>query len=236
MAGRTEPHPDHGVRTRCWPTRFLDGNLVVVPTPDGLIDLADPYDPVQNAPYRSAGMHDLVLYEGRLYSATGPTTGVLLHVPSRLLGLGDLNPNLATLLCAIGGFVASMGIFAELRRRYFGHLPLWVEIVTILGLGFGSPVFWLISIGRSYESAIACGYMLVFAGLYFLLCGVREPTRPNGWLLAAGSAALGAAVSARVRTLSVPRCSPPPPASRSSTWAAVLGRRSCVCRISPCRS
>lgn len=176
---------------------LLDGDAALAPAPPELLALPDPYDPIANYDFRAAGGHDQALFDDNLYTAAGPTTAVLLHIPSRLLGFGNLSPNLATLIAALLGFAAAVGVFGEFRRRHFAALPLWAEITVVFALGLGSPVLWLVSIGRSYESAIACGYMLVAAGAYFLLRGLRDVTNPTGWSLALGGASIAAAVGAR---------------------------------------
>lgn len=176
---------------------LLDGNAALFPAPADLLALDDPYDPALNVQIRSDGAHDLALYNDNLYIAAGPTTAVVLHIPSRLLGLGNLNPNTATLLAAFGGFLASVALFVECRRRFFSTLPLWGELSVIVALGIGSPALWLVSVGRGYESAVACGYFLVATGAFLLLRGLRDPKRPAVWLLALGSAAAAAAVGAR---------------------------------------
>jgi hypothetical protein len=67
----------------------------------------------------------------------------------------------------------------------------------VLALGFAGPMGWLVSIGRGYEVAIACGYCMVSAGLFFLCFGLfGEVRRPVVWL-ALGSLCMAAAVGAR---------------------------------------
>lgn len=176
---------------------LLKGRLEVLPVPKGLLELTDPYDPQANAPFRAQGYHDFALYKGRIFTATGPTTAFLVHVPARVLGLGNLNPNLVTLLCSLGGFVASVGVFTECRRRFFPGIPLWFELSVVFVIGLGSPVPWLVSIGRAYESAIACGYLLVALGLYCLVRGLRNVASPDRRYLFGSGAAFAAAVGAR---------------------------------------
>jgi hypothetical protein len=88
-------------------------------------------------------------------------------------------------------------VYEECRRRFFPRLPLWAEVLAVIGLGLGGPIPWLVSIGRGYETAIACGYALVMCGSYLLLRGLRDLGRPRLLPLALGSASLGLAVGAR---------------------------------------
>jgi hypothetical protein len=176
---------------------FLDGHIDVGAAPEPLLSLPDPYEPTSNAPYRGAGLHDLALYDGKMYVVHGPTPVVLLNLPYRLLGLGDLNPNLATLLFCTGAFLAGVALFEEVRRRYFTSASLWMRLVAIATIGLGTPLPWLISIGRAYEATIACGYLLAALSGYLLMRSLRDPARPNRLLASLGSVAAASAVGAR---------------------------------------
>jgi hypothetical protein len=171
-------------------------NLTIKPPP-GLLRLKHPYDPVENAPYRGQGLHDLTLYKGKLYAFYGPAPAVLLFIPFRLLRVGDLSPTLAGLVFCTLGFAFSVLLFRKLTRQFFGKIPLWMDCFAILGLGLAIPAPFIIYIGRAYEVAIACGYFLLFAGLYLLVSGILSNTWSRLVLLALGSAALAAAVGAR---------------------------------------
>src|SRR5262249_16438104 len=85
----------------------------------------------------------------------------------------------------------------KLSRRLFGDLPTWMACFAILGLGLAIPAPFIIYIGRAYEVSIACGYFLLFAGLYFLVSGLLSDTRARVPLLALGSAGFAMAVGAR---------------------------------------
>src|SRR5262245_53141227 len=67
---------------------FLHLRLSLGDAPEGLLRLPDPYDPVQNLQFRTAyGVHDLALYDGRLYATWGPAPALVLLVPMHLIGL-----------------------------------------------------------------------------------------------------------------------------------------------------
>jgi hypothetical protein len=177
---------------------FLAGQLhLTLRVPDGLTRLPDPYDPVANRPYRESGLHDLTFYDGKLHTYFGPAPVLLLFLPFRLLGLGDLPPALACLVLCLIGFVASVGVFRVLTRRFLRPLSPAAEGVAVLALGFAGPTGWLVYIGRGYEVSIAAGYAFVFGGLYCLVTGLfGQPKRPVPWL-AVASFLLAAAVGAR---------------------------------------
>jgi hypothetical protein len=170
---------------------------LTIKPPPGLLKLKNPYDPVANAPYRGQGIHDLTLYKGKLYAFYGPAPAVLLFIPFRLLRVGDLSPTLAGLVFCTLGFAFSILLFRKLARVFFGDLPTWMDCFAILGLGLAIPAPFIIYIGRAYEVSIACGYFLLFAGLFFLVSGLLSKTRARLPLLALGSAGLATAVGAR---------------------------------------
>jgi hypothetical protein len=165
--------------------------------PPGLLALGDPYDAAANQQYRDDGLHDLTLYDGKIYAYFGPAPVVLLFIPFRLLHIGELSPTLACLLLCAAGFLASVGVFRTVSRRFLAPLSVTTEAVSFLALGFAAPIGWLISIGRGYEVPIAGGYCLVMGGLYFLTRGLfAAPTRPR-LSLGLGSLLLAGAVGAR---------------------------------------
>ena len=177
---------------------FLDGHLDVKPVPPGLLELDDPYDAVANEPFRRDDqLHDLALYDGKIYAVHGPTQAILLNIPYQLLGFGYLNNNLSTLIWASGGFLAAVALTAELRRRFMPTLPVWAECSMLLAIGLATPVWWIVTVARAYESSIAGGYCLLMIGAACLLRGMRTTASPNRWWLAAGSFALAAAVGNR---------------------------------------
>jgi hypothetical protein len=166
--------------------------------PQELLQLKDPYDPATNKKYvLGYGLADLSLYKGKLYAYFGPAPALLLFIPFRVLRVGDLSPALAGLVFSAGGFAFSVLLFKRLTRHFFGSIPLWIECFSILALGLAVPVPFIIYSGRAYEVAIACGYFLVFAGLYCLVSGLLSRDRWGTALLAVGSAALAFGVAAR---------------------------------------
>jgi len=169
-------------------------SLTVEPQ-EGLLRLPDPYDPIANDPYRAQGIHDFSLYKGKFYAYFGPAPAILLYIPFRIFRVGDLSPTIATLVFATLGFLFSLALFRLLVRWCCGDIPVWMHCVAVFTLGLGVPVAWIVYIGRDYESSIACGYMLLFAGLYCVVRGGVTGTSPLS--LGLGSAAFGLAIAAR---------------------------------------
>jgi hypothetical protein len=196
MATADKPEPDfHNLIADALIRGQAD--LTIKP-PRALLRLEDPYDPNANLGLRVQNdLIDLSLYKGKLYAYFGPAPAILLFIPFRLLRVGDLSPTLAGLVFSALGFAFSVLLFKRLARYFFGSIPLWIDCFSILALGLAVPVPFIIYAGRGYEVAIACGYFLLFAGLYFLTSGLLSRGRRGTALLAAGSTALAFGVAAR---------------------------------------
>ncbi|SRR6266536_2093389 len=194
--GRPSPEPDfHNLIADSIIHR--QGNLTIKP-PQDLLRLENPYDPEANAQsVVGQRLLDLSLYKGKLYAYFGPAPAILLFVPFRLLRVGDLSPTLAGLIFSVLGFAFSVLLFKKLARHFFLKIPLWMECLSIVALGLAVPVPFIIYVGRGYEVAIACGYFLLFAGLYCLTSGLLSRGRTATALMAVGSAALAFGVAAR---------------------------------------
>ncbi|HUJ72982.1 MAG TPA: tetratricopeptide repeat protein [Verrucomicrobiae bacterium] len=166
--------------------------------PPGLAQLADPYDPIANAPYRVAPyrLHDLTYYKGRFYLYWGVTPALLLFWPAvALTGRYLFHSQAVTIFCAIG-FLASVGLLRALWRRYFAEVSVGVVAACALALGLATGVPVMLSRADVYEIPISCGYMLTMLTLAAIWCALHEPERRCRWL-AAASIAYGLAVGAR---------------------------------------
>lgn len=166
--------------------------------PEGLTQLADPYDPGANAPYVSAryGLNDLSYYRGKLYLYFGVTPALLLFWPFvALTGHYLYDWQAVVIFCALG-FLASVGILCGLRRRYFTDVNIWVVAASALALGLATAVPMLLPRSNANEVAIGCAYMLTMLSLGAIWRALHEPGRKWLWLMAA-SAAYGLALGAR---------------------------------------
>jgi tetratricopeptide (TPR) repeat protein len=158
--------------------------------------LPDPYDPIANEPYRIGNLHDLSYYKGRLYIYFGVTPAVLLFWPYvALTGHYMLQRNAVVIFCMVG-FLASVGLFRALWRRYFAEVNAAVAAAGALALGLatGTPV--LLARCDVYEVPISCGYALTMLALAAIWKALHESGRRCRWL-AAASLTYGLAVAAR---------------------------------------
>jgi tetratricopeptide (TPR) repeat protein len=166
--------------------------------PPGLAQLADPYDPAANVPYRSAPyrMNDLSYYKGKLYLYFGITPALILFWPYVALTGHYLFHRQAVVIFCATGFLVSVGLLRALWRRYFAEVSVVVVAACALALGLATGVPVLLSRSDIYEVAISCGYMLTMLALAAIWCALHEPERRCRWL-AAASVAYALAVGAR---------------------------------------
>jgi hypothetical protein len=166
---------------------FLSGRLSFIESPDpALAQLADPWDPAQNAPY--AHFHDVSYYEGHYYLCFGPAPAVLLLVPWRALTGSYLGQNVATVIFAWLGAAMGMALVVDLRRRHFPALPGWMAGLCFTVVAFGNFVPVLLRRPLYYELAIASASALVMTSLLSVHRAQRSGTRRRLWLALAGTA------------------------------------------------
>jgi hypothetical protein len=192
------PAPANGFYYSYLARAFLAGqvHLLVQPNPQ-LLALADPYDPVQNQPYR---LHDAVFFQGKYYLYYGPTPALVLFVPFRALtGLDCTEPLAVTVFCSIG-LVYAFLIVQFLTRRYLPETPFTLLLAAAPAMGFGTAVPFLLRRPLHYEVAISCGYAFVLASVYHYLIGALGE-RFRWRQVALGSLLLGLAGGARFPTL-----------------------------------
>jgi len=166
--------------------------------PPGLAQLADPYDPAANAPYRTGPyrLHDLSYYQGRLYLYFGVTPALILFWPYvALTGHYLFHRETVAIFCSIG-FLAGVGLLGALWRRYFADVSVSVVAAGALALGLATGVPLLLSRSDVYEVPISCGYMLTMLALGAIWRALHGPERRCRWV-AAASLAYGLAVGAR---------------------------------------
>ena len=176
---------------------FLAGqlSLPIAPHPD-LREAKNPYDELQ---HRAPFLHDASLYQGKYYLYFGVTPIVLLFLPFRVLGLGNVPESAAVAVFTFGSLLFSLLTLSFLRRTEFPTIrKLPYEIYLMLALGGAIPYF--LRRPAVYEVAIACGSFCVMAAIYCLVT-----LESNGTIsrvrAALASLFLGLAVGARPHLL-----------------------------------
>ena len=170
--------------------------------PPGLAQLADPYDPAANYPYRTPpiGLHDASYYHGRLYLYFGPTPALLLFWPWVALTGHHLPERAAVVIFCALGFLAAAGLLRALWRRYFPEVSVGVVAAGCLALGLATAVPVMLQRPSFYEVPISCAYALTTLALAALWRALHAPRHAAGWL-AGASLAYGLALGARPSVL-----------------------------------
>jgi hypothetical protein len=169
---------------------FLGGHLYLPVEPrKELLALADPYDPVQNAPYR---MGDASLYRGKYYLNWGPTPALVLFLPFRALTGRYFPQTMALALFGFLGVVATTGVVLFLGRR----TPGWMLVLAAATLGFANAVPYVLRRVFVYEVSVTCAYGMMAAAVYCFVTGALGE-RPRLKRVALGSLLVGLAAGAR---------------------------------------
>jgi hypothetical protein len=176
---------------------FLAGQLSLKtePRPE-LLALKDPYDPHQNG---GLTLHDASLYKGRYYIYFGVTPVILLFLPFRALGVGNVPESTAVAIFVFGAVLFSLLTLSHIRRRFFPTIR-HVSYLSYLMLGIGGSIPYFLRRPVMYEVAIACGSFCLTAAIYFVVTAVSDDA-VSIWRAALGSLFIGLAVGARPHLL-----------------------------------
>jgi hypothetical protein len=174
---------------------FKSGHLYLSVEPARqLLELANPFDAVANAPYR---LHDASLYKGHYYLYFGPVPALVAFLPWDLLPLGGPLPeNLAAALFGLAGLLFSVLLMRFLVRRWLPATPAWMMAVGAVALAFCNIVPFALRRPSVYEVALGAGYCFSAAGAWLVLSGALSETRSLRRIVL-GSLCLGLAVGCR---------------------------------------
>jgi Tetratricopeptide repeat len=172
------------------------------PVPPGLAQLADPYDPAANYPYRLAPTRadDLSYYRGRFYLYFGPTPALVLFWPWAALTGRYLFHSTAALIFCLAAFFTAAGLLRAIRRRCFPEVGPGVAAAGVLAVGLASSMPILLQRGEFWEVPIACASGLTLLALAAVWRALSAPVHRTLWL-AAASLAYGLAIGARPSVL-----------------------------------
>ncbi len=157
----SEPNPYNALAAA-----FLHLHLSVGRPPPGLLSLAEPYNPAQNAPFQSgayAGIHDFALYQGHLFLTWGPAPTLVL-MPAHVLGLAP-SSSVTTALFAVAGFGFALAILRVLLRA-LGSPALWMCVLAAFTLGLSSAVPFMLRRPSVYEEALGAGFCFTMVGIW----------------------------------------------------------------------
>jgi hypothetical protein len=179
---------------------FLHFRLSVGHPPAGLLNLPEPYNPAENAPFQGVigplqlGIHDFALYHGNLFLTWGPAPAIVLLVPLHLLGF---DPTSSFTVC----FFAIVGLgfaLATLRvvLQQIGDVPVWMCVLAALTLALSSAVPFILRRPAVYEESICGGYCFAMAGIWLAISTLAN-RRASLSRLALMSLCIGLAVGSR---------------------------------------
>jgi len=173
---------------------FLKGHLYLdsQPSPE-LLSAKNPYDP-KGRPAGSAP-HDISLYQGRFYIYFGAAPVVTLLIPFSILVGHDLPLSYAVLVFVVAGYLALLGCFCLIQKRYYPAASFWSILAGIVALGGATVLSAILRRPYIWELAIAAGFAFFILSLWLFLRSLRS-SRPTIWTTAAG-VALGLAVCSR---------------------------------------
>jgi tetratricopeptide (TPR) repeat protein len=178
---------------------FSDGHLYLRrEVPAGFAALPDPYDPAQNAAYRTPpdSLYDLSYYRGKLYAYFGPAPALLAFWPYHLATGRYLSNKASAVAFCSAGFLALAWLLCDIRRRYAPALPAWTAAVMLVAVGLSTGLPTLLTRIDVWEVPIACALALLSAFLACLWQAWHRPKQRNPWL-AFASMVLGLAIAAR---------------------------------------
>jgi len=178
---------------------FAQGHLYLRrDVPAKFAQLADPYDPAQNAPYRVPPyfLYDLSYYRGRLYAYFSPLPALALFWPYHLLTGSYLSYKAAAAVFTSLGFLAVAWLLLDARRRYAPTMPAALAGALLLAVGLSTALPTLLVRVDVWEIPIACGSALTLLLLATLWRAWHREDRRAEWL-AASSLILGLIVASR---------------------------------------
>jgi hypothetical protein len=180
-------------------TSFLEGQLALMDeAPSGLLALANPFDPNLNAPYRSYGVHDSVLFDGKLFYYWGPGVVVFVTLPARLVGITlsetDIGRYAGVLFCILVGLIVRE---TALRRT----LSRWLVSVLTCGLALSPSLFLLVSRLAIWEANTIVALDCSLAAVLFLLKAQVAPINSRTRWIMAGAIVIGVGTTIRTECL-----------------------------------
>ncbi|MBA3537249.1 MAG: hypothetical protein H0T84_11675 [Tatlockia sp.] len=145
---------------------LLSGHLYLNDPPSAeLLNLADPYNPTLNEPFR---LHDASLYKGKYYLYFGLLPILFFYLPFKVVTGFYPSAPLATFFFLSLAFLVSYFLMIKIKEKYFPFIAQWQLILAGLLLGFGNGITVLFSVPRVYEVAIASALCFTIFSFYFL--------------------------------------------------------------------
>ena len=174
---------------------LLSGQLHLKIQPDPqLAQLDNPYAGSQGIPT----LHDATYFNGQYFLYFGPAPVLLLLGPWRLLTGTFLFEGVATVAFSFVGFLIGTALWVGWKRRFLPGLPDFWTGFSIVMLGLGNYVFFLIQTPMFYEVPISCAYACLMGALAAVVAALKaEGVGRQSLMLGLASLLLGLAVGSR---------------------------------------
>jgi hypothetical protein len=149
---------------------FLHFRLWIGQAPAGLLHLAEPFNPSQNAQFVDVGgtdaanIHDDLLSGGYRYFLWGPAPALVFLVPMHLLGL-EPSASVTVACFAVAGLGFALVTLRVLLKQV-GDVPLWMCVLAGSALALSSTVPFLLRTPSVTEDTIAGGFCFMMAGVW----------------------------------------------------------------------
>ena len=152
---------------------LLSGQTYFKVQPDpALAGLDNPYAGAQGVPR----LHDATYFKGRYYLYFGVTPVLLLLGPWTLVTGSYLTDSAAVLVFCSGGFLVSVAIWSELRRRSLPSLKGLAPAFGTIVLGLGNYIIILMVGVQFYQVANAAAYFCLMVAFW---CVLRLSAAPS---------------------------------------------------------
>jgi hypothetical protein len=169
--------------------------------PAGLAQLKDPYDPAANEPFRMGGangVHDLSLYQGKLYLYWAPGPALAAFLPWRVVTGRPLPTAWACWGFAWAAWLGAAVLLARVVRRHFPDTARWALGAGLVALAACSWAPIVLRRANVWEVPIfaACCFG-VWAWWAMAEWGWARESARRWWWLAGASLGWGLAVGSR---------------------------------------
>lgn len=192
-AGWVTPWPEYSTYCNRQAEAFLHRQVSLITRPNPAhLALPDPYEPVANRPFRQTpGVHDSVLFGGKLYLYWGPVPALLLVPLKAVFHLPVIGDEWLVFAFSVGIMLFTATLLLRIRERFFPDQPGWMLFLAIVVAGLATPLPFLLARAAVYEAAILGGQCFLLAGLSLLFgkLPARDAASSNAHGAASGDAA-----------------------------------------------
>ncbi len=142
---------------------------LLIDVDESLAEMSNPYDRGLRDAEGVTCKWDHVYYEGKYYSYYGIAPVLLFFLPFHLLTGYYFSTEMAVLIFSVVGIWFLLKIYNAIVEKWFGSLPVGLVFAGELVLVVACGIFYPLSRPKFYELAVACAFMFLTAGVYFLL-------------------------------------------------------------------